>query len=201
MRVPTQDRDLLGGGGVPDAGGLIDRRCDYARSIGAEGGVHHRVFMSLQDCDLLAGGGIPDARGVVGRRGDDARAVGTERGKHDSALMPRERQPQVRVPDRGGQRRLRQRALRRVAQAKLGACGMDCQPQTGVEVAGQPLAGRELGQEIDMPAIELDHTTTPTPLNPLRKRFRRRTTIRKIPCFALLPPRVSALRRSTLGSQ
>jgi len=58
--------------------------------------------------------------------------------------MPGERQPQVRVPDGGGEGRLRQRTLRRaVFQIELGACRMDRKPQGGIDIAGKLLAGGE----------------------------------------------------------
>src|SRR5262245_66506064 len=81
--------------------------------------------------------------------------------------MPGEREPQVRMPDRGRERRLRQRALSwAIFQAKLGACRMDCQPQSSVEAAGEALAGRELSQKIDMPAIKLGLTRKIDPILP-----------------------------------
>jgi hypothetical protein len=50
---------------IPDAHGVVPRRRDDARPVGAEGDRIDGVLMPAQDRDLLAGGGVPDARGVV----------------------------------------------------------------------------------------------------------------------------------------
>ena len=43
--MTAQDRDLLGARSVPDAGGLVQRRRDDARPVGAEGGGIHDIVM------------------------------------------------------------------------------------------------------------------------------------------------------------
>jgi hypothetical protein len=44
--MTAQDRDLIAARGMPDAGSLVRRRRDDARSVGAEGGGVHVAVMT-----------------------------------------------------------------------------------------------------------------------------------------------------------
>jgi hypothetical protein len=55
---PRRTAIFRGGRGVPDAGGLVPRRRDDARPLGAEGGGNHCAVMAAQDRGLLGGRGV-----------------------------------------------------------------------------------------------------------------------------------------------
>src|SRR5260370_1091383 len=87
--MTTQDRDLLGGRGVPEAGGLVPWRRGGARPGGAErGGTHQSTIKApdaAQDRGLRGprGGRQSGAR----RRRADARPVGAEGGGSQEAVV------------------------------------------------------------------------------------------------------------------
>ena len=63
--MAAQDRDLLGGRGVPDAGGLVPDAVTMRDPSGLKAAELTRVVMAAQDRDLLGGRGVPDAGGPV----------------------------------------------------------------------------------------------------------------------------------------
>jgi hypothetical protein len=82
----------------PDACGLVQRRRDDARPVGAEGaGIDGLV--PAENFDLVPRGSIPNANGHVGRRRDDARPVRAEDDRTGRALVPSEYEMPVRVRD------------------------------------------------------------------------------------------------------
>ena len=106
--VAAENSDRRAGRGVPDACGLVRRRRDDARPVGAEGGGIDAILVAAEDGDRLAGRGVPDARGVVIRRRDDARPVGAEGGGIDAVLVAAEDGDRLAgrgVPDARGRRR------------------------------------------------------------------------------------------------
>ena len=65
VRTAEKHRNLLGRRSIPQPSGVVSRRRDDARPVGAEGGGKHEVLMAAQDRDLVGARGVPDAGGLV----------------------------------------------------------------------------------------------------------------------------------------
>ena len=87
--MAAQDRDLLAGRRVPDAGGLSADAVTMRDPSGLKAADSTVALMAAQDRDLLPARGVPDAGGLVHRRCDDARPVGAEGGGSHEHSWPR----------------------------------------------------------------------------------------------------------------